>query len=197
MQASSEWGDIQPSPQCKQAVYDRVCSTVLPFALQQGNSASAVNAAMENMHIAHVDMRAILACTRRGAVCSRSCFGHLRGHNLCNVGHSAERMLHECYCSWQLGCALQLVQQVKTYRCRQPCTGRSRCYCADENQAGSSALLDVLEFSPEELHLRFSDTMPQIAQAAVQVMHFGLPCCTHTGLPVNVLSQKRGIGRYQ
>ncbi|KAL3139646.1 Nuclear import receptor [Trebouxia sp. C0009 RCD-2024] len=44
---------------------------------------------------------------------------------------------------------------------------------ADENQVGSSALLDVLEFSPEELHLRFSDTMPQIAQAAVQAASAG------------------------
>ena len=30
-------------------------------------------------------------------------------------------------------------------------------------------MLDVLEFSSEELHLRFAETMPQLPQAAVQV----------------------------
>ena len=41
--------------------------------------------------------------------------------------------------------------------------------CADEFQAGSNALLDVLEYSAEELHVRLMGAMPQISQAAAQV----------------------------
>ena len=41
---------------------------------------------------------------------------------------------------------------------------------ADEFQAGSSAVLDILEFSAEELHVRLMDVMSQLPHAAAQVI---------------------------
>lgn len=49
---------------------------------------------------------------------------------------------------------------------------KGQCY-ADEFKAGSDAVLDVLEYSAEQLYVRLLDTVSHIPQAAAQVTAFG------------------------